>query len=231
MDFNPETLFMMSGWTLYALIFLTPFIQEDAAVIGAATASISGAGAPVLIFATILAGLTASDVWKYWLGWAARRYDWAHKFAEKPGVSVAGKLVDQELVKTLFTARFVPGTRIPTYLACGFFLTPYVRFVLWVMATAMVYVTIMFGLFHIVGEVAGEQAKFWLPAIAVTVVGGYILFRYLRHRADKNLGPMTPMADEGDDDAPPAYDVDEIEPDEDIKTPMLGSARHHNKDG
>ncbi|MEL6378497.1 MAG: hypothetical protein AAFR69_07405 [Pseudomonadota bacterium] len=221
MDFNPENLFMMSGWTLYALIFLTPFIQEDAAVIGAATASISGAGVPLLIFATVLAGLTASDVWKYWLGWAARRYEWAHKFAEKPGVSVAGKLVDEELVKTLFTARFVPGTRIPTYLACGFFLTPYLRFVLWVMGTATLYVTVMFVLFHAVGEVAGERAKVWLPIIAVVCLGGYILFRYLRHRADKSLGPMTPLTTQGDDDMTPDYDVDAIEPDEKVHTPML----------
>lgn len=221
MDFNPENLFLMSGWTLYVLIFLTPFIQEDAAVIGAATASISGAGEPYLIFATVLAGLTASDIWKYWLGWAARRYEWAHKFAEKPGVSVAGKLVDEELVKTLFTARFVPGTRIPTYLACGFFLTPYVRFVLWVMATATVYVMIMFALFHLVGEVAGEKAKLWLPLIAVAVLGSYILFRYLRHRADRDKGPMTPLSDAGDDDVDPNYDVDAIEPDDSVKTPIL----------
>ena len=98
----------MSGWSLYAIIFLLPFVQEDAAVIGAATASLAGAGPVLVIFAVILAGLSASDVWKYWLGWAARRYDWAQKFSKKPGVSVAGDLVRDELVKTLFAARFVP---------------------------------------------------------------------------------------------------------------------------
>lgn len=209
-DLNPDQLFMMSGWTLYALIFLLPFIQEDAAVIGAATASLSGAGPTYLIFVTILAGLSASDVWKYWLGWAGRRYEWAHKFAEKPGVSVAGDLVSRELVKTLFAARFVPGTRIPTYLACGFFKTPYGRFVLWVITTAALYVTIMFLLFHVVGEVAGEQAKFWLPVIALVMIGGYIFFRYWRHKQNRELGPMTPLSDEDDDDMDPAFDVDAV---------------------
>ncbi len=188
---------MMSGWSLYVVIFLLPFIQEDAAVIGAATASLTGAGPTWMIFLVILAGLSVSDIWKYWLGWAGRRYEWAHKFAEKPGVSVAGDLVREELIKTLFAARFVPGTRIPTYLACGFFKTPYLRFVLWVVATATLYVTIMFSLFHVVGEVAGDHAKFWLPAIALTLILGYILVRYSRHRNSK-LGPMTPLSDASD---------------------------------
>ena len=186
---------MLSGWSLYAVIFFLPFIQEDAAVIGAATASLVGAGSTPLLFLTILAGLSASDIWKYWIGWAARRYDWAHRFAEKPGVAVAGDLVRKELLNTLIAARFVPGTRIPTYLACGFFKTPYVRFVIFVMSTAALYVAIMFFLFHAVGEVAGEQAKFWLPVIALTLIGGYIAFRYIRHKQNKKLGPMTPLSD------------------------------------
>ncbi len=175
-----DSIFMMSGWTLYLVIFLLPFVQEDAAVIGAATASITGAGPVLLIFIAILAGLSASDVWKYWLGWAARRYEWAQNIAEKPGVSVAGNLVRDDLIKTLFAARFVPGTRIPTYLACGFFKISYLRFVIWVILTATLYVSLTFGLFHLVGEVAGEKAKFWLPLIALTIIGGYIGYRYLR---------------------------------------------------
>lgn len=203
-SFSPDTVLMLSGWTLYVVVFFLPFIQEDAAVIGAATASIVGAGSSSLLFAAILLGLTASDVWKYWIGWAARRYEWAHKFSKKPGVAVAGTLVRKELFQTLLAARFVPGTRIPTYLACGFFQTPYVRFVIMVAGTALLYVVIMFSVFHLVGEVAGEQAKFWLPVIALTLIGSYILFRYYRHRNNRR-GPMTPLSNASDkpiDDQP-----------------------------
>lgn len=191
----------LSGWTLFAGIFLLPFIQEDAAVIAASTASIMNLGPDAAIFATILAGLTASDVWKYWLGAAARRNAFAHRFAEKPGVSVAGDLVRKELVKTLFMARFVPGTRIPTYIACGFFRVEYVRFVLLVVLTAFTYVTISFALFHTLGAIAGEQAKFWLPVIAVTLVISYLVYRWLKHRNNR-LGPLTPLTQEFDHPMP-----------------------------
>ena len=203
---EPEAILAMSGWALYLCIFALPFVQEDVAVIAAATASIADAGPTALIFVIILAGLTCSDVWKYWVGWFARHYSWAHKFAEKPGVSVAGTLVKKELYQTLLTARFVPGTRIPTYIACGFFESPYLRFVLLVISTAFLYVTAMFLLFHLAGEVIGEKAHLYLPFIAVGCVASYILFRWLRHRA-RQEGPMAPYSYEKDLPLPPSDDV------------------------
>jgi len=194
---DAEQMMMLSGWALYVSIFFLPFVQEDVAVIAAATASLSGVEPTVAIFAVILAGLTVSDIWKYWLGFAARSHKWAHKFAAKKGVSVAGDLVRDELGKTLYVARFVPGTRIPTYIACGFFTVPYARFVALVILTAFTYVAISFALFHTVGAVAGEQAKYWLPVIAVVIIASYLLIRWYRHRQNK-LGPMTPICDDFD---------------------------------
>lgn len=195
---------MMSGWVLYLTIFALPFIQEDAAVIGAATASLAGAGQTSLILVAILLGLLGSDAWKYWMGRLARRYQWAHKFAEKPGVSVAGDLVRKEFIQTMLTARFVPGTRIPTYIACGFFKAHYGKYIFVLGMTAVLYVALVFGLFHSVGAVAGEKAKFWLPVIAVAMLATYILVRWLNH-VSKHEGPMTPLTKEFDhpmDDMP-----------------------------
>lgn len=188
---------MMSGWVLYASIFVLPFIQEDAAVIGAATASITGAGETAIIVPIILLGLLGSDAWKYWMGRLARRYDWAHKFAEKPGVSIAGDLIRKEFVQTMMTARFVPGTRIPTYIACGFFKAHYGKYLLVLGLTATLYVALMFGLFHGLGAVAGEKAKIWLPITAVVCLAVYVLVRWLNH-VNKHEGPMTPMTREFD---------------------------------
>ena len=127
---------MLTGWGLYAAIFFTPFIQEDVAVIGAATVSLADVVHTEAVLPVILAGLVASDAWKYWMGRLARRYEWAHKFAEKPGVSVAGDLIRKEFLETMLTARFVPGTRIPTYIAAGFFKAHYPRYILTLALTA-----------------------------------------------------------------------------------------------
>lgn len=199
---GPEDMAMLTGWALYFAIFALPFVQEDAAVIGAATASLTGAAPTEFIVVAIMCGLVCSDAWKYWLGRFARRHHWAHKFAEKPGVSVAGDLVRKEFIQTMLTARFVPGTRIPTYVACGFFKADYLRYVLVLILTASLYVGIVFTLFHSVGAVAGEQAKFWLPAIAITLLVAYIAYRWIKHRRNKRLGPMTPISGELDHPMP-----------------------------
>ena len=191
----------LTGFALYFAIFALPFLQEDAAVIGAATASMLGLAPTSYLIVAIMAGLIASDAWKYWIGRLARRYQWAHKFAEKPGVSVAGDLVRKEFVQTMLTARFVPGTRIPTYVACGFFKAPYGRYLIVLATTAALYVTIMFTLFHVGGRVAGEQAKFWLPVIAVSVLAIYIAVRWATHRRGEH-GPMTPLTEERDHPLP-----------------------------
>ncbi len=202
---------MFSGWVLYAAIFFTPFIQEDVAVIGAATASLIGAGSTLFIVIAILAGLVGSDAWKYWMGHLARRHQWAHKFAEKPGVSVAGDLISKEFVQIMLTARFVPGTRIPTYVAAGFFKAHYGKYVLTLVLTASLYVAIMFGLFHSVGAVAGEEAVIWLPLIAIAALTIYVGVRWLNH-VNKHEGPMTPLSKEFDHPIPDVADC--IEEDE-----------------
>lgn len=209
---DPGSIAAMSGFALCAAVFFLPFFQEDVAVVSAATASLAEAAPPPALYASVLAGLVLSDVWKYWLGYFARRNAFAHRFAEKPGVSVAGDLIRTELVKTLFAARYIPGTRIPTYVACGFFKTPYPRFVALVILTAFTYVTISFALFHTVGAVAGDMAKYWLPAIAGALIASYVLLRWLRHRNNR-LGPMTPLTEEFDHPLPgmPGFEGEPLE--------------------
>lgn len=199
--FEAADMAMMTGWVLYGAIFLTPFFQEDIAVIGAATASVHGAAPTEFVLPVILAGLVASDAWKYWMGRLARSYSWAHKFAEKPGVSVAGDLIRKEFLQTMLTARFVPGTRIPTYIAAGFFKAHYPTYILTLVVTAAAYVAIVFGLFHSVGAVAGEESLIWLPVIAVALLVSYILFRWINHKR-KHQGVMTPLTPELDHPMP-----------------------------
>ena len=209
---------MMSGWVLYAAIFLMPFWQEDVAVIGAATASLNNAAPTPFLIVAILAGLVASDAWKYWVGRLGRRYEWAHKFAEKPGVSIAGDLIRKEFMQTMLTARFVPGTRIPTYIAAGFFKAPYLKYVLTLVFTASLYVGIMFSMFHALGAVAGDMAKVWLPVAAVTLLVGYVVFRWLNHVA-KHEGPMTPLTKEFDHPMPdmPGFEGNPYETEEEVE--------------
>ena len=159
--------FDQTEWFPYLCALIGPFIQEDAAVLGAASASVSGIGTPMGMFIAITIGLTVSDLWKYWLGRAAITQPWAKKHAEGPRIAKAKDSIVHNLVKSIMVARFIPGTRIPLYIAAGFFKASFIKFAIFIFLSALIYIGIAFGLFSLLGEVAGEEAKKYLPIVAI----------------------------------------------------------------
>lgn len=180
--------FSSMHWGVYVLIFLAPFVQEDAAIVGAASASLTGAD-PVLAFFTLLAGLSCSDLWKYWLGRAAHAFAWTRRAADRPDVAALRDKVVGRLGVTLLIARFVPGTRIPLYLACGVFRAPFPRFALFVVGSGTLYSGLMFGLFHALGAAIGEQARQILPWVALGVVALVLASQLLRRLLIRRSAP------------------------------------------
>jgi len=153
-------------WLVYICSLIAPFIQEDIAVIGAVTAILTKMGNPFGLFAAISVGLILSDLWKYWLGRAAITQDWAR--------------LDKNMFKTIFISRFLPGARIPLYIAAGFFKIPFSKFAASICVTAIFYIGLIYCLFLGLGEIAGERLKTYLPVVALTEIN-YV-------RRDKNFG-------------------------------------------
>ncbi len=181
-------------WGIYVALMMAPFFQEDTAIIGGASASALGLGETPLLFAALLLGLSASDLWKYWAGRAALTHGWAQKFAQKDGVQTAKDKVLKRLAHTLIAVRFIPGTRIAVYLAAGFFKAPFGKFAIWVVFSGALYCGITFTLFHALGEVGGEKAKAMVPLIAISLIATMILVQVVRVRLRKGVAskPDTP---------------------------------------
>ena len=127
-------------------------------------------------------GLFFSDIWKYWIGWLAGRYAWAKRITEKEQVAGLSQKVQQHTFITLVTARFVPLARIPAYVACGLFGVSYLKFCAMIFVTATMYVTVIFTLFHILGEIVGEKLKWVVPLIALGLISGYLLYLLIRSK-------------------------------------------------
>src|SRR5262249_35329341 len=128
---------------VYLLIVVAPFIQEDTAVVGAATAAISGAN-PSACYALLVLGISLSDIWKYWIGRSAHLFAWTRRMTQRPDVLAARERVLRRLALTLIIARFVPGTRIPLFIAAGLFHAPFPRVAVFIVATAALYAALMF---------------------------------------------------------------------------------------
>ncbi len=178
---------MDPGWVLYLGVFLGPFIQEDAAVIGAATLSESNPEHFPTIFFVILFGLFLSDIWKYWIGRAAHTSRRARAYAEKEHIVDFSDKVSRHLIPTLLTARFLPLARIPVYVACGYFKVNYAKFCTVIFATALIYCTVIFMACHALGELFGDRIELIILSLAAVFLS-LALFAYLTRRALKKNG-------------------------------------------
>ena len=165
---------------LYICFFLLPFLQEDVSILGAASACASGLANPVLGFVITALGLTTSASLKYGLGRAATSQGWAKKYGENPKMLKAGEQVKTNLGKSLFMARFVSAVRIPFYVGAGFFKVSFVKLLFYVLTSAILYLGIAFGLFHVFGEIAGDKLKIYLPIIAIIALIIYFIISKLK---------------------------------------------------
>lgn len=178
---------MDPSWYLYLGVFVTPFVQEDTAVIAAATLSASDPQHFPTVFFVILFGLFVSDAWKYWIGYSAHASSRARKWAEQDKIMVMRDRVDRHAITTLLTARFLPLAHIPAYIACGYFKMNYAKFCAIIFMTALLYCTVIFGVIHLLGEVFGDRAQVILGIVAgvviLTIVAIVGIKGWLRKRA------------------------------------------------
>jgi len=169
-------------WAPYLIVFAAPFVQEDTAVIGTAALTAIGKLALWPAVIAIFLGLFFSDIWKYWIGWAALKNKTGEQFSQKSKVLSLKEKVEAFPFTTLVGARFIPLTRIPAYIACGFFQISYLKFCFYIAITGAVYIALFFGAFLFLGALMAEQIKWLLPIIGVLFVVVILAFNYVKLR-------------------------------------------------
>jgi membrane protein DedA with SNARE-associated domain len=170
------------GLALYLSLLLGPFLQEDAAVLGAAGAAAAKLGPPEWLFAAAFTGLIFSDAWKFWLGHYARKHKRAAEWAKLKHIAGLRDKMQNRLGVTLFFARFIPGTRIPAYIAAGFFGAPFLPFLIYLMVSAAAYLGLAFAVVALAGRAAGERATHIIPFVAIGLLLCVLAISWLRGR-------------------------------------------------
>lgn len=181
----------LSPWAIYVAAFVGPFVQEDAAILGAATAAVSMGLKSAGLFFAVLTGLVVSDTWKYWAGRLAHRSRRASRWVADARVQAARERVLQRLGLTLLVARFVPGTRIPLYLACGVFKAPFWRFLIYITCSATLYVALAFMLFHSVDAMMSERLRLAAPFVAIAIAAVFLTWGWWKRRNAEKAASAT----------------------------------------
>ena len=125
------------GWSPVAqaaTLGLLTFVQEDIPTVTGALLAAAGSLSWMTSFLGVFLGIWIGDALLYLLargvGRPLLKNSWAKRFLHPDAVTRSERWFDARGTWLLVSSRFVPGTRLPTYLAAGFLKLPFQRFLL-----------------------------------------------------------------------------------------------------
>ncbi len=121
-------------WAIGVVLALTTLLLEDLAIAAGAALAAQGIISWEWAMLSVGFGIAAGDLGLYGLGLAANRVPYLRRrLIERDGrVSRAGLHLQRRLAGAILLARVIPGLRLITYTACGFFRLPWWPFCAWV---------------------------------------------------------------------------------------------------
>ena len=145
-----------------AALGLLTFVQEDVPTVGAALLVAAGSLSWSAGFLGVFLGIWIGDALLYWfargLGRPLLQRAWVQRFLDPKSVARSEQWFAGKGDWLLVSSRFIPGTRLPTYLAAGFLRVPFGRFLL-VTGTAVAVWTA--GIF-LLAKTFGPELLRWL---------------------------------------------------------------------
>ncbi len=173
---------------------LLTFVQEDVPTVSAALLAAAGSLSWQVGFLGVFLGIWMGDALLYLLARGFERpllhYAWTKRFFDPAAVMRSEQWFSERGTWLLLSSRFVPGTRLPTYLAAGFLRLPFARFLL-VTGTAVAVWTA--GIF-LLAKTFGPDLLRWLQrwnsggwAILLLVLALVLAIRFAGKLLQKNF--------------------------------------------
>ncbi|MEM9414287.1 MAG: alpha/beta fold hydrolase [Planctomycetota bacterium] len=171
---NLELRRVMSPWVKIGVIILGTFILEDPTSIAVGLFIKAGQIDFFLGTFAVLTGIFLGDLGLYMIGFVLgrRALKWkpVARFVPTRQVDALGAWFDQKGWKAVLASRFIPGTRLPLYVAAGVTGNKPGRFMLWTFLAVCIWVPVI--LFSVI--LLGNAAK--SPFQALLDRGGWVAF-------------------------------------------------------
>ncbi|MGF1670739.1 MAG: VTT domain-containing protein, partial [Balneolaceae bacterium] len=179
-----------TGWVYFiilCLIGLTTIINEDIACIGAGLLAARGLIGFWDALMACLIGIFIFDVMIYWIGRtlgskAIRKapFKW---FIKEEDIKKAETMFELRGMEILFAAKFIPGTRFPTYFSAGLLKSNFLLFLLYFMVSVIIWAPIVIGISLFAGQTLLTFFQTYQDYFAIIAVGGgiiiYLIVKFL----------------------------------------------------
>lgn len=148
-----------SVMALSLVIILGTFILEDPTTVIVGVLAADGIIKVPFALLSLYAGIVCGDIGLYGIGWLASTHPRLARYVDHQFVAPFRIWLESRYVLTIFSARFIPGSRFPTYTASGFFRSPLSTFVLTAIVATSVWTTLLF------------YASYWFGSFTVAWMG------------------------------------------------------------
>jgi len=156
----------ITAFVIFVGLALATLVSEDLACIAAGLMASEGRAGFLFVTLACLVGIVGGDVLLYLVGRLLGRRALSKAplrwFLSEERVQRSSDWLNRNGLAVIFTSRFVPGTRLPTYVAAGMLNTSLVRFAFYMLLAAAVWTPIL------VGSAAGVL----IPLLHFTPMGG-----------------------------------------------------------
>ena len=162
----------------FLAILLGTFVLEDAAtVLAAVRAEEGGIAIPVALLA-LYAGIVIGDIGLYGLGALARQVPPVRRWLPDERTRPARNWICARVFRVVLVSRFLPGMRLPTYTACGYFRANIRLFALAAIFATLIWTSLLFGVSLHVGHFLIEHFGAWRWAGAAGfAIGAVVIMR------------------------------------------------------
>lgn len=179
--FDPKSFPKIVGFPFVIVLVLiagSTLVSEDLACISAGLLAATGRLGFVPATAACLVGIFVGDILLFVAGRALGRPVLARApmkwFVSQTRIDRSSEWFRERGSMVILASRFLPGTRLPTYVAAGVLRTPFWRFMLWFGVAALLWTPLLVGVAALVGApILGMFHRFQLyalPAAAIATV-------------------------------------------------------------
>ncbi len=159
---------MAEPWAIAVALALTTLLLEDLAIAAGVALATQGMISWELSLLAVGGGIAAGDMGLYGLGLAAQRVAWLHQRFVGPRSEWARNHLVRSLPSAIMLARVIPGLRLVTYTASGFFRVPFLAFTLWVLLAVSLWTAGLYGVSVAIGRALSQHLGL-PPALAVAL--------------------------------------------------------------
>ncbi len=168
-----------SSVSLSLAIILGTFILEDPTTIIVGVLAADGFISLPLALFSLYTGIVVGDVGLYCLGYLASTHPRLARYVDHDFIAPFRTWLETRYILTVFSARFIPGARLPTYTSSGFFRSPLSTFIVVAIGATSIWTTLLFSASYWFGNLTTE----WMKPLRWGIAAAFLiaLFMIARH--------------------------------------------------